>query len=82
MASRDEALGLAELSTDYSKWQDLHKRTTKRAWRSARNGIWFTLAETLQGRMGILGNEAVEESSGHTIARPEGCITVISCEGL
>ena len=34
-------------------------------------GIWFTLAGTLQGRMGVLENEPVKESSGPTIASPK-----------
>lgn len=69
------AIDLAELGTEYSRWRGLPKRTTKtensRAWSTVRTGIWFTLAGTLQGRMGVLENKPVKESSGPTIASPK-----------
>lgn len=68
-------MGLAEVETEYSRWRDLPKRITEIVNGWARSivgtGIRFTLAGTLQGRMGILANESVKESSGHTIASPK-----------
>lgn len=58
-------VGDAESGTESSRWRDVPKGTIKTE--AIRHGqqqtvICFTLPGTLQGRMGVLGNESVKEN--------------------